>query len=433
VSTIVYGGIADAIDAAIGDVATDAELVAHETTEASARTAAITAAVSGLATAANLTSAQATAAAATAVVAANLVIEATARASGDTSEATARDSAIATAVGVETSARTTADTSLSGSITAAVAAEATARDTAIGVETSARTSAVTGEASARNTAITAAVNAVVNGAPTNLDTLVELAAAIGNDPAYSVSVTAAIAAAVALYLPLTGGTVTGSLTAYKSGQTLVLKAAAGDGTNLIQMYHTGTFGQIESSTGFVLFSDSGQTTITGTSNTQMRCQHSGGSYREINMGHDDTNGTIGTNAGDLLLVPASGVVKANGIPVVGTTAAQTLTSKRMQRRVTTVASSATPTINTDNFDVLRLSALAVAVTSMTTNLTGTPVDGDELRISLTDNGTARAIAWGAKYEASTVALPTTTVISTRLDCRFLWNTVSSKWRIQSAS
>jgi hypothetical protein len=102
-------------------------------------------------------------------------------------------------------------------------------------------------------------------------------------------------------------------------------------------------------------------------------------------------------------------------------------------RVGTVASSATPTINTDNFDLYRVTALAVAVTSFTTNLTGTPVDGQRLIISITDNGTARAITWGAKFEASTVALPTTTVISTRLDVEFVWNTVTAAWRCQRVS
>ena len=94
----------------------------------------------------------------------------------------------------------------------------------------------------------------------------------------------------------------------------------------------------------------------------------------------------------------------------------------------TAGPGATPTVNTDNYDVVHLTALAAAITSMTTNLTGTPVDGDTLRISFTDNGTARAIAWGASFEASTVALPTTTVASTRLDVGLFWNTETSKWR-----
>ncbi len=40
----------------------------------------------------------------------------------------------------------------------------------------------------------------------------------------------------------------------------------------------------------------------------------------------------------------------------------------------------------------------------------------------------QTIAWGAKFEASTVALPTTTVASALLTIGFYWNTVTSKWR-----
>lgn len=114
--------------------------------------------------------------------------------------------------------------------------------------------------------------------------------------------------------------------------------------------------------------------------------------------------------------------------IVDTTTAQTQTNKRITKRVGTTASSATPTINTDNFDMYRITAQAAAITSFTTNLTGTPTDGQTIIISITDNGTARAITWGASFEASTVPLPTTTVISTRLDVGFVWNTVTSKWR-----
>lgn len=42
-------------------------------------------------------------------------------------------------------------------------------------------------------------------------------------------------------------------------------------------------------------------------------------------------------------------------------------------------------------------------------------------IQITDNGTARAITWGASFTATTVALPTTTVISTKLRVLFQWN------------
>jgi hypothetical protein len=102
---------------------------------------------------------------------------------------------------------------------------------------------------------------------------------------------------------------------------------------------------------------------------------------------------------------------------------------RHLKRTGTVASSATPTINTDVVDYYSITALAANITSFTTNLTGTPNDADELVVSITDDGTARTIAWGSAFEASAEALPTTTIISERMDILFRWNTVTSKWRL----
>ncbi len=108
-------------------------------------------------------------------------------------------------------------------------------------------------------------------------------------------------------------------------------------------------------------------------------------------------------------------------------ATQTLTSKRVTPRTGTTTSSATPTINTDNVDFYSITAQTVDITSFTTNLSGTPTDGQKLWIAITGTA-ARAITWGASFEASTVALPTTTVTTARLDVGFVWNSVSSKWR-----
>lgn len=116
------------------------------------------------------------------------------------------------------------------------------------------------------------------------------------------------------------------------------------------------------------------------------------------------------------------------LPGVTATGTQTLTNKRNTRRFVSVTQSATPTINTDNADVISITGLAQAITSMTTNLTGTPNPGDTLLFEITDNGTARALTWGASFEPSTVPLPTTTVASALLTVGTRWNTATSKWR-----
>lgn len=105
---------------------------------------------------------------------------------------------------------------------------------------------------------------------------------------------------------------------------------------------------------------------------------------------------------------------------------------RLKKQTGTVASSATPTINTDTTDYYSITALAADITSFTTNLTGTPNIGDTLWISITGTAT-RAIAWGTSFEDSTVALPLTTVGTARLDILLGWNSVSQKWRCLDAS
>ena len=112
-------------------------------------------------------------------------------------------------------------------------------------------------------------------------------------------------------------------------------------------------------------------------------------------------------------------------------AAVTLSNKRITKRVLAFATNAaTYSVDTDNYDVVHITAQTVAITGFT--MTGTPVDGDTLRVSIT--GTAAvAITWGTSFEASTVALPTTTTGTARLDVGFFWNTETSKWRCLAAA
>lgn len=129
---------------------------------------------------------------------------------------------------------------------------------------------------------------------------------------------------------------------------------------------------------------------------------------------------------------SGGTITTSGTIAIDSTVAtltgtQTLTNKRVTPRVSTTTSSATPTINTDNVDVFGLTAQTVDITSFTTNLSGTPTDGQRLLIYIVGTA-ARAITWGASFEASTVSLPTTTVSTNRLDVGFIWNAATSKWR-----
>ncbi len=105
-----------------------------------------------------------------------------------------------------------------------------------------------------------------------------------------------------------------------------------------------------------------------------------------------------------------------------------LSNKRIVKRTLALSNnSATPAINTDLYDVVHITAQTAAITSFTTNLTGTPQDGDTLRISVTGTG-AVALTFGSSFEAGAVALSTTTTGTTRLDMGFFWNTETSKWR-----
>jgi hypothetical protein len=98
-------------------------------------------------------------------------------------------------------------------------------------------------------------------------------------------------------------------------------------------------------------------------------------------------------------------------------------------RIATVASSATPVINTDTTDVANILTLAIAVTSMTTSLSGTPVDGQKLIIRFKDTGVAKAITWGASFLSSGVAtLLATTVGGKTHHVGLIYDGAATVWR-----
>jgi hypothetical protein len=155
----------------------------------------------------------------------------------------------------------------------------------------------------------------------------------------------------------------------------------------------------------------------------------------------DAKGTLrlsGSTSGYVGLAPAAAAGSTTyTLPAADGTASQVLSTngagtlswgtKSIPRVLASTANSATPTLNTDSYDMMVITGQSVAITSFTTNLTGTPVNGQKLWISITGT-TAIAITWGASFEASNVSLPTTTVTTNRLDVGFVWNVATSKWR-----
>lgn len=96
--------------------------------------------------------------------------------------------------------------------------------------------------------------------------------------------------------------------------------------------------------------------------------------------------------------------------------------------VTAVASNATPSYAvTTPLTCLDITALAVAITSLTSGQTGAPQNFWRLIMRIKDTGVARALSFGALFEARGVALPTTTTAGKVLTLGFLYDTTSLKW------
>lgn len=107
--------------------------------------------------------------------------------------------------------------------------------------------------------------------------------------------------------------------------------------------------------------------------------------------------------------------------------AVTLTNKRIQPRVSTVnAPGATPAVNTDNYDRLTLTGIAVDISGIT--VTGTPVAGDTLAIDFTAASVRQLVLGGSFENSGTVTAPTQTVSGQKLSMYFEWNPASSRWR-----
>lgn len=197
-----------------------------------------------------------------------------------------------------------------------------------------------------------------------------------------------------------------------SGQTLTVTPASGliDGNASITIYYPGDGTFIWNGTTWTAFGGYG---VRGAGNLTA----------QYGMPYVNNPGTLTE------LAPCNGLalLSSGAAPACATTLnTGSGTAIRVNPRSTSITSSATPSINTDTTDNYIVTALAVGATF---SVSGTPVAGQKLLITVTDGGTAEPLAFSSSFEASsTFALPTTTVASTRMDIGFIWNAATSKWR-----
>lgn len=125
---------------------------------------------------------------------------------------------------------------------------------------------------------------------------------------------------------------------------------------------------------------------------------------------------------------SAGVIAVEGVAIPTISSTNTLTNKRITKRVLSAANYTTDTgtsLNCDTLDMFIVTAQAGAL--KLNNPTGTPTDGQTLWVAIT--GTAdRALTYDTQFEASLVELPTTTIGTARIDLVFVWRADISKWR-----
>lgn len=130
--------------------------------------------------------------------------------------------------------------------------------------------------------------------------------------------------------------------------------------------------------------------------------------------------------GGAQFVATKWVCTATGTPVMGTDPLN-FRQPALKKRVLTQSNPASPlALNTDTFDVFKVTGLTAAL--QITAASGNPVDRDEMHLTVNDGGTSVALTWGTKFGAfGALTLPTATPAGKRLTADFVWDADASKW------
>jgi len=168
-------------------------------------------------------------------------------------------------------------------------------------------------------------------------------------------------------------------------------------------------------------------------------------YSDSKAGDAYTNATtyVGTTLGGYALKTGTTftgpVIVSNTVSIANTlTISNDVTinspgklSARIQPRVLAYTlNSATPACNTDLYDVMIITGQTTSITSMSTNLTGTPFNSQRFYIAITLAAAtfSKSITWGSAFEDPTGSLPSS-ITTSRKDMEFIWNAATNKWRL----
>jgi hypothetical protein len=125
-------------------------------------------------------------------------------------------------------------------------------------------------------------------------------------------------------------------------------------------------------------------------------------------------------------------VSLPGSKALTTDEAQTVSLKRIDPRVFSVASASSVTPDISSFDAYVYTALSAGLTINATT-GGTPLNGNRLIFRFKDDGTSRALSWtisgSNSFRAVGVTLPTATVISKVTYVGCIYNSAESFWDV----
>lgn len=122
---------------------------------------------------------------------------------------------------------------------------------------------------------------------------------------------------------------------------------------------------------------------------------------------------------------SAGVLAVEGVVIPSVSSTNTLTNKRITKRVVTTTDDATAEIDVDVTDDYELTAIA---NNTTFTVTGTPTDGQTLFIRLKDAGVSKTLTWTMSGGVIGVTLPTATTAGKWHIIGFKYFTSTTSWK-----